>query len=347
MNVAMQVEGGFTPPDGRARHRLCVAPMMDWTDRHCRFFHRLLCRASLLYTEMVTTGALVHGDVPRHLRFSVDEHPLALQLGGSEPAELAHCARLGQEWGYDEINLNCGCPSPRVQRGAFGACLMAEPALVADCVKAMLDAVAVPVSVKHRIGIDRVESYDFVRDFVGTLSLAGCTVFIVHARNAWLKGLSPKQNREVPPLRHHLVHRLKADFPDLTIVVNGGLTTTEQVREQLTQVDGVMLGREAYHNPWWMTSWEHELLGLPSREIDREQIELKMCDYMAAEHRRHGTPWKSIARHMLGLRHTLPGARHWRQVWSDHRLAATAPHDVMRLAHVQSDAQVQSGALHA
>ncbi|MFO0124526.1 MAG: tRNA dihydrouridine(20/20a) synthase DusA, partial [Inhella sp.] len=196
--------------------RLSVAPMMDWTDRHCRVFHRLLTRRTLLYTEMVTTGALIHGDQPRHLDFDAVEHPVALQLGGSEPADLAACARLAERWGYDEVNLNCGCPSPRVQRGAFGACLMGEAALVADCVKAMRDATSLPVPVKHRIGIDRIESYDFVRDFVATGAEAGCRVFIVHARNAWLDGLSPKDNREIPPLRYEIVHRLKREFPQLT-----------------------------------------------------------------------------------------------------------------------------------
>jgi tRNA-dihydrouridine synthase A len=207
--------------------------MLDWTDRHCRHFHRLLSQRALLYTEMVTTGALLHGDVPRHLDFGAGEHPVALQLGGSEPQDLAHCAKLGEQWGYDEINLNCGCPSERVQRGSFGACLMAEPQLVADCVKAMLDVVDVPVTVKHRIGIDKEESYEFVRDFVGTVAQAGCRVFLVHARNAWLKGLSPKENREVPPLRYETVHRLKREFPDLLFVVNGGITTTGQVQREL------------------------------------------------------------------------------------------------------------------
>jgi tRNA-dihydrouridine synthase A len=205
--------------------RLCVAPMMDWTDRHCRYFHRLLSRRARLYTEMVTTGALLHGDVPRHLAFDASEHPLALQLGGSEPADLAACAKLGERWGYDEINLNCGCPSERVQRGAFGACLMAEPQLVADGVKAMRDAMALEVTVKHRIGVDRAESYGFVRDFVGAVAEAGCTVFIVHARSAWLKGLSPKENREVPPLLYERVWQVKRDYPQLTVVVNGGLRT--------------------------------------------------------------------------------------------------------------------------
>src|ERR1700733_10667161 len=200
--------------------RVSVAPMMDWTDRHCRSFHRILTRHTWLYTEMVTTGALLHGDVARHLAFTPGEAPVALQLGGSEPEDLARSAKLGEQWGYDEINLNCGCPSERVQRGAFGACLMNEPELVADCVKAMVDVDDVPVTVKHRIGIDKVESYDFVRDFVGKVNEAGCETFIVHARNAWLKGLSPKQNREVPPLRYETVHRLKRDFPGLTIVLN-------------------------------------------------------------------------------------------------------------------------------
>ncbi|MEO7242978.1 MAG: tRNA dihydrouridine(20/20a) synthase DusA [Variovorax sp.] len=313
--------------------RVSVAPMMDWTDRHCRFFHRLLTRRALLYTEMVTTGALLHGDVPRHLRFNDEEHPLALQLGGSEPTDLAHCARLGEAWGYDEINLNCGCPSERVQRGSFGACLMAEPGLVADCVKAMVDAMALPVSVKHRIGIDKTESYGFVRDFVGVVSEAGCAHFIVHARNAWLKGLSPKQNREVPPLRYDAVHRLKADFPHLNFSINGGITTSDALREQLQFVDGVMLGREAYHNPWWLSEWDAAFFGDASEQSSREQIEVRMCDYMQREASKHGTPWPSIARHMLGLRHGLPGARYWRRVWSDHSLRDQAPYEVMARAH--------------
>ena len=302
---------------------------MDWTDRHCRYFHRLLSRKTLLYTEMVTTGALIHGDVERHLRFNAEENPLSLQLGGSEPRDLAHCAKLGETWGYDEINLNCGCPSERVQRGAFGACLMAEPQLVADCVKAMLDVVSVPVTVKHRIGIDKGESYEFVRDFVGTVSNAGAKVFIVHARNAWLKGLSPKENREVPPLRYDLVHRLKSEFPDLTIAINGGITTNQQVADQLANLDGVMVGREAYHNPWWMASWDADFLGEDSVALTRECIEAQMVAYMTREAAVHGTPWSVIARHMLGLRHGLPGARLWRQVWSDHRLKGLPAEEVM------------------
>lgn len=313
--------------------RLSVAPMMDWTDRHCRYLHRLLSSHALLYTEMVTTGALVHGDVPRHLRFNAEEHPLALQLGGSEPADLAHCAKLGEQWGYDEINLNCGCPSERVQRGAFGACLMNEPQLVADCVKAMVDASSVPVTVKHRIGIDKIESYEFVRDFVGQVSEAGCGTFIVHARNAWLKGLSPKQNREIPPLRYALVHRLKHDFPALKFSINGGITLNAQVHEHLRLLDGVMVGREAYHNPWWLAEWDAEFFGATPSERTREEVETLMCDYMVREAAEHGTPWSNIARHMLGLRNGLPGARRWRQVWSDHRMKSKSPHEVMAIAH--------------
>jgi tRNA-dihydrouridine synthase A len=315
--------------------RLCVAPMMDWTDRHCRWFHRQITRCTRLYTEMVTSGALLHGDVPRHLDFDAAEHPLALQLGGSEPEDLARCARLAARWGYDEINLNCGCPSERVQRGAFGACLMAEPVLVADCVAAMRSAVDLPVTVKHRIGIDRVESYDFVRDFVGTVAeRGGCEVFIVHARNAWLQGLSPKENREIPPLRHELVHRLKRDFPHLTIVVNGGITQPQQIAAQLQHADGVMVGREAYHNPWSMAGWDVDFLGAPAPAgATRAAVEEAMVAYMEREQAARGTPWRQIARHMLGLWNGLPGARRWRQTWSDHRHAGLRPREVWAIAH--------------
>ena len=305
--------------------------MMDWTDRHCRYFHRLLTRRTRLYTEMVTTGALLYGDVPRHLDFDAAEHPVALQLGGSEPADLAQCARLAAQWGYDEVNLNCGCPSERVQRGAFGACLMAEPALVADCVKAMRDAVALPVTVKHRIGIDRTEEYAFVRDFVGTVAEAGCTVFIVHARNAWLKGLSPKENREVPPLRYETVYRLKRDFPALTIVLNGGITDSAQIDEALRHLDGVMVGREAYYRPWWLTEWDAHFHGDAPFERSRDDIEAAMVEYMT-QLVETGEPWSHVSRHFLGLRHGLPGARHWRQVWSDHRRKADPVAAVSRAA---------------
>ncbi|HWI11519.1 MAG TPA: tRNA dihydrouridine(20/20a) synthase DusA [Burkholderiaceae bacterium] len=317
--------------------RLCTAPMMDWTDRHCRYFHRLLTRRTRLYTEMVTTGALLHGDVPRHLDFSPEERPLALQLGGSEPAELARCAKLAEQWGYDEVNLNCGCPSERVQRGSFGACLMAEPSLVADCVKAMRDASALPVTVKHRIGIDKVERYEFVRDFVGAVAAAGCEVFIVHARNAWLKGVSPKENRELPPLRYELVHRLKREFPALTIVLNGGIKTNAQIAEQLEHVDGVMLGREPYHHPWLMADWDARFFGAASVERERDAVEAQMVEYMQRIVAK-GEPWSHASRHLIGLRNGLAGARRWRQVWSDHRLKNVSPAEVSRLAHEGAEA---------
>jgi len=311
--------------------RLSVAPMLDWTDRHCRYFHRLLTRRTRLYTEMVTTGALLHGDVPRHLDFNAEEHPVALQLGGSEPHDLAQAARLAERWGYDEVNLNCGCPSERVQRGAFGACLMAEPRTVADGVKAMRDAVGIPVTVKHRIGIDQVEDYAFVRDFVGTVSQAGCDVFIVHARNAWLKGLSPKENREVPPLRYETVYRLKRDFPALAICLNGGVTREDEIQVHLQHIDGVMVGREAYHNPWVMVGWDAQFFGIDASHVDREEVERRMVEYMERR-AAAGEPWSRVARHMLGLYNGLPGARRWRQVWSDHRLKDLPPGEVARQA---------------
>ena len=295
--------------------RLSVAPMMDWTDRHCRRFHRLLTKHTRLYTEMVSTGALLHGDQPRHLDFNREEHPVALQLGGCEPADLAVCARLGAQWGYDEINLNCGCPSERVQRGSFGACLMAEPELVADCVKAMVDTVSIPVTVKHRIGIDQADSYGFVRDFVGTVSEAGCNVFIVHARNAILKGLSPKQNREVPPLKYDFVYQLKRDFPKLSIVINGGVRTTREIHQHLAHVDGVMLGREAYQNPYWLATFDGEFFGADEEIMTRDDVEAKLAIY-AAQQSAKGVPRHSIMRHTLGLYRGLPGARAWRRSMS-------------------------------
>jgi tRNA-dihydrouridine synthase A len=306
--------------------RLSVAPMMDWTDRHCRVLHRLITRRTRLYTEMVTTGALRHGDVPRHLDYSPEEHPLALQLGGSEPADLAHCARLAEAWGYDEVNLNCGCPSERVQRGSFGACLMAEPQLVADCVAAMRDACTLPVTVKHRIGIDRAESYAFVRDFVGTVAeRGGAQVFIVHARNAWLKGLSPKENREIPPLRYETVYALKRDFPALTIVLNGGVAGDGPIEEHLRWVDGVMVGRHAYHEPWSMAGWDTRFLGADApAAAGRDEVEAAFVCYIervAAT----GEPWGHAARHIVGLRNGQPGARRWRQAWSDPALRRGTP----------------------
>lgn len=299
--------------------------MMDWTDRHCRFFHRLLARRAWLYTEMLTTGALLHGNVARHLDFDPAEQPVAVQLGGSEVDELAACARLAERWGYAEINLNCGCPSERVQRGAFGACLMAEPDLVADCLKAMQDAVSVPITVKHRIGIDRGEDYGFVHRFVATLARAGCRTFFVHARNAWLKGLSPKQNREMPPLRHDVVRQLKRDFPELEIVANGGMVTLAAVASELGAVDGVMLGRAAYQNPWLLTEVEAACLGETDGPATRLEAVAAIVPY-AERHVAAGGSLRHIARHMLGLYHGQPGARAWRRTLSDPEwLAANRP----------------------
>ncbi len=311
--------------------RLSVAPMMDWTDRHCRFLHRLLTRRALLYTEMVSTGALLHGDQARHLDFDACEQPVALQLGGSEPADLAACARLAERWGYREVNLNCGCPSPRVQRGAFGACLMGEPGLVADCVKAMRDATALPVTVKHRIGIDRIERYEFVRDFVATVAEAGCEVFIVHARNAWLDGLSPKDNRDIPPLRYEIVHRLKREFPRLTIALNGGIKDEAVIAEQLRHVDGVMVGRHAYHEPWAMAGWDAAFFGDAPSGLTREALEDDWLGYLVRLHEA-GQGWALAMRHALGLWNGTPGARRWRQVWSDHRLKGLHPREVQARA---------------
>ncbi len=294
---------------------------MDWTDRHCRSFHRILSRHAWLYTEMVTTGALLHGDVARHLAFTAAEAPVALQLGGSEPDDLARAAKLGEQWGYDEINLNCGCPSERVQRGAFGACLMNEPHLVADCMKAMHDAVSIPVTVKHRIGIDTMDDYGFVRDFVGIIANAGCTVFIVHARNAILKGLSPKENREIPPLKYEYAYRLKRDFPALEIVINGGIKTLDEVASHLQHVDGVMLGREAYHNPYLLAAVDARFYDAAGSILTRAEVEARLMAYCALQLER-GVPLGAIVRHALGLYHGVAGARGWRRVLSDHRQLA-------------------------
>jgi tRNA-dihydrouridine synthase A len=302
--------------------RVCVAPMLDWTDRHCRSLHRIISRHTWLYTEMVTTGALLYGDVARHLAFSAEEAPVALQLGGSEPDDLARSAKLGEQWGYDEINLNCGCPSERVQRGAFGACLMNEPQLVADCVKAMRDAVSVPVTVKHRIGVDAVEDYAFVRDFVGTIAAAGCEVFVVHARNAILKGLSPKENREIPPLKYDYAYRLKRDFPELEIIINGGIKTLDEVDAHLQHVDGVMLGREAYHNPYVLADVDARFYGATEPAPTREQVEAELIRYCADEVA-GGTFLGAITRHALGLYRGVAGARGWRRVLSDNKKLAT------------------------
>jgi tRNA-dihydrouridine synthase A len=311
-------------------HRFCVAPMLDITDRHCRYFHRQLSCDARLYTEMVTTGALLHGPRERLLAFDDAEHPLALQLGSSEPADLARVARLGERAGYDEINLNCGCPSERVQRGAFGACLMAEPALVADCVAAMRDAVSVPVTLKHRIGLGRVEDYGFVRDFVGTVAGAGCDVFIVHARNAWLEGLSPRDNRTVPPLRYEVVQQLAREFPALTIVLNGGLRDHRTAIAQLQWADGVMIGREACDNPWMLAEVDQRYFGAPARALARTQVIDAMRPYLRRE-LAAGTPLRALVRPMLGLFNGMPGARLWRRTLSDPQAIAQADRSADRL----------------
>ena len=297
--------------------RLSVAPMLDWTDRHYRYFARLITRHTLLYTEMVTTGALVHGERERFLRFDPAEHPLALQLGGSEPAEMAACARMGADWGYDEINMNVGCPSDRVQSGRFGACLMAEPALVADCVAAMKAAVNVPVTVKTRIGIDQRDSFEELAAFTEQVAAAGCDALIVHARKAWLQGLSPKENRDVPPLRYDVVLRLKEAFPRLPMVINGGITTLAQARAHLERVDGVMIGREAYQNPWILAAADAEVFGdrapppTPMAVLDGmlPYIERRLAE---------GVSLNAITRHLLGLFHGRPGAKAWRRHLSEH-----------------------------
>lgn len=316
---------------------LSVAPMMDWTDRHCRYFHRQITRHTWLYTEMVTTGALLHGDVARHLDFNQEEHPVALQLGGSEPNDLAQSAKLGQQWGYDEINLNCGCPSERVQKGAFGACLMAEPALVADCVKAMKDVVDIDVTVKHRIGINDIDSYAFVRDFVGQIADAGCKTFIVHARTAILKGLSPKENREIPPLKYEFAYQLKRDFPQLEILINGGIKTIDEIDEHLKHVDGVMLGREAYHNPFLMASFDARYYQDAQASKTREDVIHLMLPYIRQQlelygHGGKGLRLNSITRHMLGLMTGMVGARAFRQMLSDSKQLAVGQPELLLAA---------------
>jgi len=323
--------------------RLCTAPMMDWSDRHCRFFFRQVSPHAAVYTEMVTTGALIHGDVERHLRFHPAEHPVALQLGGSEPVDLARCATLGQVYGYDEVNLNCGCPSERVRHGAFGACLMAEPQLVADCVKAMQDAVAVPVTVKHRLGIDSIEDYEFVRRFVETVAAADCRTFFVHSRNAILKGLSPKDNRAIPPLKYDYVYRLKREFPELGIVINGGVEALRAIEQHLQHVDGVMLGRAAYHDPYVLAAAEAMLSSepLPSRA----QIVQSMFEY-ASEEVARGTSLRAIARHMLGLYHGQPNARLWRRMLSDAgMLAANRPELLLNAVLAVESAEAEIAAV--
>ena len=308
---------GTAPRSGKGLdRRLSVAPMMDCTDRFDRYFLRRITRRALLYTEMVTTGAILHGDRERLLRFDPAEHPLALQLGGSEPAALAECARIGAARGYDEINLNVGCPSSRVQSGRFGVCLMAEPGLVADCVRAMQRAVDVPVTVKCRIGIDGRDDYGFLRDFVAAVADAGCRTVIVHARMAILSGLSPKQNREIPPLRYEVAARVKADFPDLEIVLNGGIASLDEAEAHLRTFDGAMVGRAAYHTPWSLADADARLFGAPAPCGTRRDAVLAMLPYIERE-AAAGVPLHRILRHMIGLFHGVPGGRAWRRCLSE------------------------------
>ncbi|MGQ0527622.1 MAG: tRNA dihydrouridine(20/20a) synthase DusA [Alphaproteobacteria bacterium] len=341
-----------------------VAPMMDWTDRHCRYFHRLLSPHARLYTEMVTTGALLHGDWERHLRFDPAEQPLALQLGGSDAAALAACAKAGEESGYNEINLNCGCPSDRVQEGRFGACLMKEPAHVADCIEAMIKSVNIPVTVKCRIGIDNQDDFAFLDEFIKRIADTGCGTFIIHARKAWLEGLSPKENREKPLLHYERAAAIKDKYPHLRIILNGGIAELSQVHEQLKIFDGVMIGREAYQNPWFLMEIENEFFpspdlalarspspagrgknaeGIRGEGFTREQVVLKMMQYAKQQNELYGTPVKSITRHILGLYHGRPRGKVWRRVLS------TLPHKdgadesvILRALEVVSPSKIEA-----
>ncbi len=314
-----------------AASRFSIAPMLDWTDRHCRYFHRQLTRQTLLYTEMVTTGAIIHGKGD-YLAWSEEEQPVALQLGGSDPAALAQCARLAEARGYNEINLNVGCPSDRVQNGRFGACLMGEAALVADCIKAMRDVVSIPVTVKTRIGIDDQDSYEFLCDFIRTVAeQGGCEMFIIHARKAWLSGLSPKENREIPPLDYPRVYQLKRDFPQLTLAINGGIKTLEEAKQHLQHLDGVMVGREAYQNPGMLAQVDRELFGLDVADRDPVAVVRAMYPYIEQELAK-GTYLGHVTRHMLGLFQGIPGARQWRRYLSENAHKPGADVEVLEKA---------------
>lgn len=307
-----------------------VAPMMGWTDRHDRYFLRLISPNALLYTVMITTGALVYGKKFNVLEYNPEEHPVALQLGGSDPGELAACAKLAEQYGYDEVNLNCGCPSDRVQKGKFGACLMGEPELVANCIDAMQQAVSIPVTVKSRIGIDDQDSYEFLLNFVGKIAEKGCKTFIIHARKALLNGLSPAENRLIPPLKYDYAYRIKKDFPDLNVILNGGIKTVDNIKDALKNTDGVMIGREAYTNPYFMAEVEREIFGTPAIKTRREIIEalFPYIDRCVSD----GTPLKDITRHILGLYQGLPGARQWRRILSQEAYKPAANSNIVRQA---------------
>jgi len=312
-------------------HRFCVAPMMDWSDRHCRYFWRLLTRESLLYTEMIASGALVHGGKTHFLDFNPEERPLALQVGGNNPKDLARCAEIAEDWGYDEINLNCGCPSDRVQSGKIGAVLMAEPELVAHCIEQMRKACNIRVTVKHRIGIDDMDDYLDMKRFVATVASAGCETFIVHARKAWLKGLSPKENRELPPLKYERVYQLKEEFPHLNIVINGGITTVKQSKALLQHVDGVMIGREAYQNPFFLRHIDHQLFDADPPVLSRNTIfeaYMSYCETQLAK----GLRLHFMTRHILGLYQGQAGARNFRRHLTEHANKPGAGIEVMQRA---------------
>jgi tRNA-dihydrouridine synthase A len=323
-------------PSVRQKHLFSVAPMMDWSDRHCRYLWRLISKHTRLYTEMVTTGALLNGEPQRFLAFNPEEHPLALQLGGSNAAELARCAQLAEQWGYDEVNLNCGCPSDRVQNGMIGACLMAHPNIVADAYQAMQERIDIEVTIKHRIGIDDMDDYQGMVDFIGPIADRGCKTFIVHARKAWLKGLSPKENREVPPLQYAYVHRLKQTFPELTIVINGGIKTLEETQDQLQQVDGVMIGREAYSNPYLLAEVDQRFFddhhSIPER-LDIAHQYIEYCQQEIAK----GNRLHHMSRHILGLFQGEKGARAFRRHISEnaHKDNATVTILIDALRHIE------------
>lgn len=295
--------------------RFCVAPMLDWTDRHCRYFYRTMSKHSVLYTEMVTTGAIIHGKND-FLKFNSEEQPVALQLGGSDPEALAHCAKLAEERGYDEVNLNVGCPSDRVQNGMFGACLMAKPELVAECVAAMKTVTTIPITVKSRIGIDDQDSFEFLLDFVTKVKDAGCNTFIIHARKAWLTGLSPKENRDIPPLDYDRVYKIKEMFPELEIIINGGVKTLDESLEHLKHVDGVMMGREVYQNPYIMADVDEVIYQDDHEKISRSGVLERMSDYITTHETNEGRAWH-VLRHMMGLYLGLPGAKIWRRYLSE------------------------------
>ncbi|MFM1842395.1 MAG: hypothetical protein RLZZ490_1131 [Cyanobacteriota bacterium] len=321
----------MSPTVAHRGHLLSVAPMMDHTDRHFRYFLRQLTRHTLLYTEMITAQAILHGDRHKLLDFDPAEHPLSLQLGGDDPQLLADCARIGAEWGYDEINLNVGCPSDRVQSGNFGACLMAQPHLVADCVAAMQNALPIPVTVKHRIGIDDQDSYQHLANFVKIVSEAGCQRFSIHARKAWLQGLSPKENRTIPPLRYDVVYQLKQDFPELLIEINGGITSIEQIQQHLTQVDGVMIGRAAYENPYLFATVDRDIYQQTSVVPSREEIVDRLMPYVE-NCLNQGVRLNQITRHLLSLFNGVAGAKTWRRLLSDSQQLSTSGAELLTQA---------------